>query len=185
MADLGVRPFLRARNADPTLGIRRLAPALKIISMRALMTSLRIIHISDLHFTKSAHTLGGLDGLIDSQNSQVRSNTIAQYLIDNKALLGTNIVVITGDLTDSGDKADYEIAKAFIQRLDANGFFVASVPGNHDYCWEGNLFFEDIFKAVSTLGDIGAQAIADAIKCQLDLIPSITLPSEAVDWLVT
>jgi 3',5'-cyclic AMP phosphodiesterase CpdA len=106
------------------------------------MSGFRIIHISDLHFTNSAHTLNSREDkpiYIDSQNSKVRSDTIASFIIENRARFGTNKVVITGDITDSGDDADYQIAQIFVQRLKDSGFEVYAVPGNHDYCKEGNI----------------------------------------------
>jgi 3',5'-cyclic AMP phosphodiesterase CpdA len=101
----------------------------------------RIIHISDLHFTNSSVTWE-IDGelvLWDLQQSAVRSSTIANYLINNRAKLMSNTIVITGDITDSGDEKDYAIAQSFISRLTAAGFRVFSVPGNHDVSYEGNL----------------------------------------------
>lgn len=104
------------------------------------ITMTRIIHISDTHFTSSHRTLDS-DYLIDSQNSALRSDQLAGYLTANKKLLDSSTVVITGDVTDSGDESDYKIAKDFIARLVAAGFEVHVVPGNHDYSKEGNLRF--------------------------------------------
>lgn len=98
----------------------------------------RIIHISDLHFTDSLTTLDS-DYWVDSQNSHLRSEVLSEYLITNKARLGTDRIVITGDLTDSGDAADYAIARAFIKKLKHRGFEVYCVPGNHDCSKEGTL----------------------------------------------
>jgi len=98
--------------------------------------TMRIIHISDPHFTDSSITF---DAPIDFQNSSERSKNLALYLQNHISQLGTNIIVITGDLTDSGDPGDYEIARDFIQKLKNSGFFVYAIPGNHDYCKEGLL----------------------------------------------
>jgi len=97
------------------------------------MPTMRIIHISDPHFTDSSRTLDA-GYIIDSQNSKLRSSVLSNYLINNKSHLRASKVVITGDLTDSGDKRDYLIAKAFVDKLKNNGFEVYSIPGNHDYC---------------------------------------------------
>ena len=98
----------------------------------------RIIHISDLHFSSASKTLDG-DYWVDSQNSRLRSEVLSRYLIENKARLGANRIVITGDITDSGDVADYTIARAFIAKLKHKGFDVYCVPGNHDCSKEGTL----------------------------------------------
>ncbi|AKB45420.1 hypothetical protein MSVAZ_3151 [Methanosarcina vacuolata Z-761] len=132
-------------ETDPTQGVRSCcAPSMntRTISLRNLISGLKIIHISDLHFTSSAHTLNSRNDkpiYVDSQNSKVRSDTIASFIIENRSRFGTNKVVITGDLTDSGDDADYKIAQTFVQRLKDAGFEVYAVPGNHDYCKEGNI----------------------------------------------
>ena len=102
------------------------------------MTTPRLIHISDTHFTDSSRTLD-VGYILDSQNSRLRSDILSNYLINNKAQLKASKVVITGDLTDSGDDGDYKIAKAFIDKLRSNGFEVYAIPGNHDYSKEGNL----------------------------------------------
>lgn len=102
------------------------------------MATPRIIHISDTHFTDSSRTLE-MDYILDYQKSGQRSALLANYLFNNEALINSNIVVITGDLTDSGDVGDYKIAKEFIEKLGRYGFKAYSVPGNHDCSKEGNL----------------------------------------------
>lgn len=97
-----------------------------------------VIHISDLHFSSSSKTLDG-DYWVDSQNSRLRSKVLSDYLIANKDRLGTNHIVITGDITDSGDAGDFRIARAFIAKLKHKGFEVYCVPGNHDVSKEGTL----------------------------------------------
>jgi 3',5'-cyclic AMP phosphodiesterase CpdA len=90
---------------------------------------------------------------------------LANYLIDNRERLDTDIVVITGDLTDSGDNKDYSLAKKeFIDKLmSANPpFQVYTVPGNHDYCFEGLLLFEDLFSVVLALEGAANNAIKEA-----------------------
>lgn len=145
MTDLSLRRYLQMEESNPAQGVRSCcAPNMKsrMLSLRSLMSGFRIIHISDLHFTNSAHTLNSRDDkpiYIDSQNSKVRSDAIASFIIENRSRFGTNKVVITGDITDSGDDADYKIAQIFVQRLKDSGFEVYAVPGNHDYCKEGNI----------------------------------------------
>lgn len=77
--------------------------------------------------------------LTDHQDSREKSRVISDYIINNAAQLGTKVIVITGDLTDSGDDEDYKIAQDFIHKLRSNGFAVFSNPGNHDYFKEGNI----------------------------------------------
>jgi hypothetical protein len=116
-----------------------LAAAVAVSEGQAASTP-RIIHISDTHFTDASRTLDS-GYLLDSQNSRLRSRVLGDFLINNKTWLRANKVVITGDLTDSGDIGDYLIARAFIERLKSNGFEVYCLPGNHDCSKEGTLIF--------------------------------------------
>ncbi|HEX9061368.1 MAG TPA: metallophosphoesterase, partial [Clostridia bacterium] len=109
-------------------------------------SSKRIIHISDLHFTNSPVTFDS-GTIIDFQSSKDRSNVLINHILQNRNYLGTNIVVITGDITDSGDSKDYDIAVDFINRLSNAGISVSVVPGNHDYCKEGNIVAAPLSKA--------------------------------------
>ena len=102
---------------------------------------MRILHLSDLHFTSRSRTVDS-GYLIDSHNSQLKATVLADFLIANKSRLNASTVVITGDITDSGDASDYAIAREFLTRLRDAGFDVNAVPGNHDYCKEGTLWFE-------------------------------------------
>lgn len=134
MSSLSMRHFIQSRGFGPGRGIRQLAPVLRAISLRSLMSSFRIIHISDLHFTTTL-------SIDEPQDSEKKRRAIEEFLINNKSLLGTNIIIITGDITDKGNTGDYKIAQSFIQRLQANdaGYLVSVNPGNHDYCREGIL----------------------------------------------
>ena len=101
----------------------------------------RIIHISDLHFTASSGTFesaswpGGIQ--TEMQDSAAKSAAIASYLVNNAATLGASVILITGDLTDSGDEADYPVLLAFLNKLIIAGYTILMLPGNHDYCVEG------------------------------------------------
>jgi 3',5'-cyclic AMP phosphodiesterase CpdA len=151
MADLSLKEYLRLQYATPDQGVRSCcAPFMRAtaISLRSLLTSPRIIHLSDLHFTNNDHTWDS-SGIRDTQNSAARIATLAGFLNGNRndlGMPGNRTVVITGDLTDSGGDKDYPIAQDFIGQL--SGFDVYVIPGNHDYCWEGNLFLRDALMKV-------------------------------------
>jgi 3',5'-cyclic AMP phosphodiesterase CpdA len=133
------------------------------------MTGPRVIHISDLHVTNLRHTWDWDDQgpVRDNQDSRAKIKNIFTFLAGAKtrSQLGTNIVIITGDLTDRGDSKGYSIIKKnFIRRLRYKGFQVFAVPGNHDYCWEGVLIFGRVFKGItgkrrSALGALQRQAL--------------------------
>src|SRR5664279_2006830 len=71
---------------------------------------MRITHLSDLHF-----------GHHDEQ--------LAQGLAADIATQRPDLVVISGDFTQIGSRAEFEEARAFLDRLPAPFF---AVPGNHD-----------------------------------------------------
>lgn len=70
----------------------------------------RLIHLSDLHFGKDRPDL--LAPLLDRINQ-----------------LETDLVTISGDLTQRAREREYEAAYNFIDQIDAP---VLSIPGNHD-----------------------------------------------------
>lgn len=49
------------------------------------------------------------------------------------------VIVITGDITDSGTSSQYREAQRLLSLLHAAGFLVLSCPGNHDVGLKGNL----------------------------------------------
>ncbi|MER7282779.1 metallophosphoesterase [Dactylosporangium sp. NPDC000244] len=74
---------------------------------------LLLAHISDLH----------LDG---SERSLSRAGTVMDYL--RGLLRPVDALLVTGDIADNGDEAEYEAAA----RLLAAPFPVLTCPGNHD-----------------------------------------------------
>lgn len=101
---------------------------------------LRLAHLSDLHFSKVTWNptqffckrwLGNLNLLL----SRKRHFT-PKYLHCLKSVfeeLKVNAVVITGDLSSTSLDQEFELAKAFIDQLKANGIQVFAIPGNHDH----------------------------------------------------
>jgi hypothetical protein len=143
-------------------------------NVRSLETAPRIIHLSDLHITNLHHTWDWNDQgpVRDAQDSKAKMKNILTFLTNEKTRshLGTNMVIITGDLTDRGGSKEYPLIKRnFIQTLRENGFQVFAVPGNHDYCWEGVLLFGKIFKGItvkrrSALGAMPRQALTGYLE---------------------
>ncbi len=84
-----------------------------------------VAHVSDLHLTGSNFVEKWGENLIKILNS-----------------IKPDIVVITGDITDDGYIHEYEIAKEFLGRIDAEKLIV---PGNHDARNKGYEIFEEIF----------------------------------------
>lgn len=128
------------------------------------MNTNRVIHISDLHFSDLSKTLtkpsniSWLDflkwlsfpgSLSDSLTKDAlgfpgfgRMKNLENYFLTPGRIgqLGTNVVLITGDLTDKSSPLEYDMAHDFIDKLTRGGYAVYVVPGNHDYYNYGNRF---------------------------------------------
>jgi 3',5'-cyclic AMP phosphodiesterase CpdA len=75
--------------------------------------TLRLAHLSDIHF-------GG-------ENPRAVAAVFA-WLVDERP----DLVIISGDLTVAGAKAEFAAAAAWISALERHGLQVLSLPGNHD-----------------------------------------------------
>lgn len=100
--------------------------------------TMRIAHLSDIHFSEPYYLPEIADSMLESINGA-----------------SPDIVVITGDLTENGLAAEYDGAKRFIDRIECENKMI--VPGNHDSRNTGYLFFEDIFKTRSSARHFGGQ----------------------------
>ncbi|MHB8157392.1 MAG: metallophosphoesterase family protein [Desulfocucumaceae bacterium] len=81
--------------------------------------SITILQLSDVHFRREAN------------NAKVG---LKNWL----AGIGAHYVLISGDLTGSAKKEEYDLAAAWIREVEENGARVAVVPGNHDIGYWGN-----------------------------------------------
>ena len=89
-------------------------------------TTLRIVHISDLHCGDPHFVPSLMERAISEIND-----------------LDPNIVICSGDLTAFGFKPEYLQAKAYLDRLKRGALVV--VPGNHDARNVGYVHFEELF----------------------------------------
>lgn len=88
---------------------------------------MKIAHISDLHLTGP--------------------NFVSQWgenVVDILSSMKPEILTITGDLTDDGYIHEYDIAKAYIDRIKIKNKII--VPGNHDARNEGYKILEEILR---------------------------------------
>jgi len=84
---------------------------------------MKIIHLSDLHIGKS--------------DNIEKCNQITDWIINNQETHQSELVIISGDLVDDGQRWQFELAREFISRLKENDFTVLIAPGNHDYGPDG------------------------------------------------
>ena len=93
---------------------------------------IKIAHVSDLHFHQAAINNKKAVSLLKKMQKAYPFNT------------GYNYLLITGDITDDGDKVQY--AKVFAALKPFVGHLLLT-PGNHDYGPLGNFYSEDSAKA--------------------------------------
>ncbi len=100
---------------------------------------LRLIHLSDLHATDHRHVWDYDGGLRRRRSdSAAKLDRLVTLLRLRRPELAGASVVITGDLTDRGDRAGHRLAAAFVDAVRSEGYGVHVVPGNHDWFWKGN-----------------------------------------------
>lgn len=100
---------------------------------------MRIAHISDLHFSKlsfnplqffSKRWLGNLNLLFFRRKEfdAKRLNSLPSLFKS----LDVDLVVISGDLSTTSRKSEFLKAKEFVEKIEAQGIQVVTLPGNHD-----------------------------------------------------
>jgi putative phosphoesterase len=88
---------------------------------------MKIAHVSDLHLTSMNFVKEWGENVIE--------------ILDQE---DPDIVVITGDFTTEAFLHEWDIAKEYVDRIDAKNLIM--VPGNHDARNEGYKIFEEMFE---------------------------------------
>lgn len=100
----------------------------------------KLAHISDLHFGKlsfgisqlfSKRWIGMMNLLLSRRKHYLNSRP--ETLFDIFEAQGVTDVLITGDLTTTSFKKEYEMAKQFVEQLHERGMKTFIIPGNHDH----------------------------------------------------
>lgn len=92
---------------------------------------LRVAHLSDLHLVGSRHDFRMEPGTRGPQGN-VRWQATAAHLAEMDRAAPFDVILITGDMTDTGARAEWV---EFLEQIDANLALrerVLIVPGNHD-----------------------------------------------------
>jgi 3',5'-cyclic AMP phosphodiesterase CpdA len=104
--------------------------------------SIRIIHLSDVHFGDK-HKFGGEVGPKGESLTKGGYLTLAKSIVDDLEKLDRansirdkppQIVCLTGDLTEKASKEEFKRARKFCEDIAPLGP-LAIVPGNHDIDW--------------------------------------------------
>lgn len=144
-----------------------------------MSANLKFVHLTDLHFS----ALGTDEPtLLSDTTATLRASFAAIHAMTHKPAF----IAISGDLTDRGNVADYEMLKPLLEEL-AQGIPLVLAVGNHDR--------RDSFHAVFGGNDSGDSLKPHDHDCVIDGLHIITLDSsipgmvggeltrEQIDWL--
>lgn len=117
---------------------------------------LTIVHVSDMHYFSPS--------LIENENfmwkvtmesdgkDTVQSALIAQAFVDDMIKLKPDAVVVTGDLTLSGEEASHEELRDLLGKLKDIGIEVYVMTGNHDVNMTAYRYTNDGVEEVPSFG---------------------------------
>jgi 3',5'-cyclic AMP phosphodiesterase CpdA len=93
----------------------------------------KIVHLSDLHLTASDNAARSEPRLFGSLRGM---NVAFRKIVKSKPLQDANLILVTGDITDRGDKRAWKI---FWNSMRDSGLEKKALvlPGNHDMCCLG------------------------------------------------
>lgn len=97
------------------------------------MSSFRISHLSDLHLTakdNAARSEPRLFGALTGMNAHFKK------IVASKAIQESDLVLVTGDVTDRGDIGAWQFFWDTVEKANIKDR-VRVVPGNHDVCCLG------------------------------------------------
>lgn len=101
---------------------------------------LRIVHLSDLHFSKvtfnplqffSKRWVGNFNLIFRRKKTLTTDHLPA--LLETLKERSIDVAMISGDLTTTSQPPEYALAKQFIHQLNAIGIETYTIPGNHDH----------------------------------------------------
>jgi len=87
--------------------------------------SIKIIHLSDLHIKKSENG-------IPEENYNF-NHICDEIILKYKNTKNKPLIVITGDIVNSGSLNYFQNAEKYLKKLERTGFTIWPIPGNHDF----------------------------------------------------
>ena len=133
----------------------------------------RIVHLSDLHLTahdtdprSEPKLLGPLMGM----------NNAFRRILQTRAVLGSDLILVTGDVTDRGDPAAWRFFRDAVTQAGVADRVVI-VPGNHDVCCLG------LARIPTRPGDYARQDLQKAVEgLRLACASSRLMPTDHRDF---
>lgn len=122
-----------------------------LLTAQTALAQTRIAVMSDCHVS-SKTTSAGERKMLD------KSRVIFDKLIRQFKTQKPHLLLVTGDLTEAGDKENHQYVKASLDQLKAAGVKVFVIPGNHDF---GTLDEEGFRTMYSDYG-YGAASVKDS-----------------------
>lgn len=95
----------------------------------------RIVVISDIHLLSPELVVpGAAIDRVDAGESKmmVQSDAIMRSITDSIIALNPSLVLITGDLTNNGERLSHERVAQYLDRMASHGIQPLIIPGNHD-----------------------------------------------------
>lgn len=122
-----------------------------LLTVQTVLAQTRIAVMSDIHVS-SQSTPAGERKMLD------KSRAIFDRLIRQFKTQKPNLLLVTGDLTEAGDRENHQYVKAGLDQLKAAGVKVFVIPGNHDL---SNLN-EDDFRTMYADFGYGTASVKDS-----------------------
>ena len=124
---------------------------MSLLTVQTALAQTRIAVMSDSHVS-SQSTPAGERKMLD------KSRVIFDRLIRQFKTQKPHLLLVTGDLTEAGDRENHQYVKAGLDQLKAVGVKVFVIPGNHDF---GTLD-EDGFRTMYADYGYGAASVKDS-----------------------
>ena len=143
---------------------------------------MRIAHFSDIHLLAlgghgvrqflNKRMLGGANVLLN-RSKHYRNEAVAALVADLNARDDIDHVCVTGDVTNLGLAAEFELARQVLGGLKLGAHHVSVIPGNHDYYTHANVAGDDFCRS------FGPHLTSDVALSDGQVFPYLRVRGEA------